>query len=355
MKLQLTKTKTIEIGGGASGVPSDVVGVELTSRDPRGCPAVRLQRRGKAGRIVAFGFVPPPSAFLPASWEELESHENGQWSLPGPFQAPAAALAVEAPDATARQTTIEGICGKACADKLGVTLGKPYPLGGKRFALQKLDEDGGVLQAGLPEYQVLWLGRLLPEGHRPTVASVQIATFARVAALATQAAFREAEGAIVNVIVSARAVHFAGWREGRLVFLRQCPGVAGWEPVREAVKSGLSLDDALVDEILDGALVDPCFAMEPFVRPVLRELALSIDYMSHHFGTEVGAIYLTGLPAGGRYWSKIAADVAHVSLVLPDIFDGLDIAVKKNAEPPVADQTFLAALGAARAALEIPA
>lgn len=355
MKLQLTSTKTIEIGGGAPKAPTDVVGIELTRDDLRGCPAVRLQRRRKTWHVAAFGFVPPPKNLLPSSWEELESKDTSIWSLPGPFQASAAALAVETADATARQTTIEGICGKASAEKLGVVLDKPYPLGGKRFALQKLADEGSVLQAGLSEYQVIWLGRLLPEGRRPTVASVQIATFARVAALATQKAFREAEGAAINVIVSANTVHFAGWRNGSLVFLRQCPGLAGWSPVREAVKSGLSLDDALVDEIMDGSLVDPCFAMEPFVRPVLRELALSIDYMSHHFKTEVGAVYLTGLPAGGRYWSKIAAETSHISLILPNVFDGLEVASQKGDAVPVASQAFLAALGAARAAMEVPA
>lgn len=354
MKLQLTSTKTIEIGGGASGTPSDVVGIELTRDDPRGCPAVRLQRRRKTWRVAAFGFVPPPNA-LPNSWEELKAKSDGQWSLPGPFQAPAAALAVETADATARQTTLEGICGKASAEKLGVTLDKPYPLGGRRFALQKLGDEGGVLQAGLPEYQVLWLSRLLPEGRRPTVASVQIATFARVAALTTQKAFDESAGAAINVIVSAHAIHFAGWCGGRLVFLRQCPGIAGWEPVRTAVKSSLSLDDSLVDEIMDGSLVDPSFAMEPFVRPVLRELALSIDYLSHHFKTEVETVYLTGLPAGGRYWNKIAAETSHVTLILPGVFDGLEVSTRKDAASPVAGSVFLAALGAARAAMEVPA
>ena len=81
MKLQLTREKTIDIkmpwekpAGGASsarrGGLSDVTGVLLESGDPRGCPAVRLQRRKGAFHLAAVDFVPPPAGTLPSSWEE---------------------------------------------------------------------------------------------------------------------------------------------------------------------------------------------------------------------------------------------------------------------------------------------
>ena len=64
MEIQLTKTKTITIGGGTRrrhrGV--DVVGVDLFTGDARGCPAVRLTERKGALHVAAAGFVPPPIA-----------------------------------------------------------------------------------------------------------------------------------------------------------------------------------------------------------------------------------------------------------------------------------------------------
>ena len=102
MKLQLTKDKTIDVkmpweksaAGGSFGRrgPSDVTGVFLDPANPRGCPAVRLQRRKGTVQVVAAGFVPPPEGNLPTSWDDL--HNQVKWSLPHDFQAPQAALAV---------------------------------------------------------------------------------------------------------------------------------------------------------------------------------------------------------------------------------------------------------------------
>ena len=356
MKLQLTKTKTIEIGGKGPSAPSDVVGIELTD-NPQGCPAVRLQRRRDTWRLVAAGFVPPPPGKLPSSWEDLDASTTGGWSLPKAFQAPAAAIAVDAANAVARQTTMEGVRSELGSAKIAVESGKPFSHDGRRRIVDGLADEGFVLEASLPEYQVLWLGRIFPEGHRPTVASVQVSTFARLAALATQPDLEAAEGSAISVLVAADSVYFAGWNGGRLALLRQCPGAVGWRPIREAVKTALSLDESLVDEVLDGSFVDPCFAMEPLVRPVLRELTLSVDYMTHRLKTEPGWVYLTGLPSGGGYWNQLASRVSRLSFVVPHAFEGLEIVSKKGSVPEFshsASQVFLGALGAARSLMEDP-
>ena len=77
MKLQLTKDKTIDVrmpweksaagGGFGRRGPSDVTGVFLDAGDPRGCPAVRLQRKKDEIHVVAAGFVPPPDGPFPKS------------------------------------------------------------------------------------------------------------------------------------------------------------------------------------------------------------------------------------------------------------------------------------------------
>lgn len=356
MKIQLTKTKTIEIGGRGSTAPSDVVGIELTA-DPQGCPAVRLQRRRNGWRLVAAGFVPPPPGKLPTSWDELDTKATGGWTLPTAFQAPTAAVALDAPTAVARQTTREGIRGELGAAKLMIENDKPFSHEGNRRVAVELSDGEFVLEAGLPEYQVLWLGRLFPEGHRPTVASVQVSTIARLAALATQPELEAAEGSAISVLVTADAVYFTGWSGGRLALLRQCPGTFGWRSVREAVKTALTLDESLVDEVLDGNLVDPCFAMEPFLRPILRELALSVDYMTQRLKVEPGWVYLTGLPSGAGYWNQIASRSSRLSFVVPHAFEGLEIVSKKGSVPELSSsqsQAFLGALGAARALMEDP-
>lgn len=354
MKIQLTQTKTIEIGGGARRAPSDVVGVELTSRDPRGCPAVRLARRRGRLTVVAAGFVPPPPEAIPSSWEEMEK-ARGRWSLPSAFQAPVAAVAVDGPDAVARQTTLENLSSEMVGLKTEVKPGEPVSADGRRLVVSPLADEGFVLQAGLPECQTLWLSRLFPEGHRPVVVSVQVSAVARLGALVTQPEFIAAGGSGMSVFVSERAVHFAGWSQGRLTMFRRCPGAVGWGPIREAVKARLGLEDEMVDEVLDGMMVDPCFAMEPFLKPVFRELALSIDYLARKAETRPDWVYLMGLPSGGIYWNQIGEATARVSFIVPHAFDGLEIASKRGSVPeltPSASQAFLGALGAARALME---
>lgn len=358
MKIQLTKTKTIEIGGKSlNRVPSDVVGVELTGGDPRGCPAVRLVRRRGKLHLTAAGFVPPPPKPMPKSWEELEKN-HVQWSLPPAFQAPAAAVVVDGAEVVARQTSHEAICSEAGVDRMELVPGKPVSRSGSRLVVAGLADEGFVLEAGLPEYEAIWLGRLFPEGRRPTVASVQVGPVARLGALVSQPDFLAAGGSGMSVFVSERAVHFAGWIDGRLALFRRCPGSPGWGPIREAVKARLGLEDSLVDEVLDGTMVDPCFAMEPFLKPVLRELALSIDYLSRKKEGLPEWVYLMGLPSGGIYWNQVAEAQTRISFIAPHAFDGLELSSRRGAVAELtasASQAFLGALGAARSLMEEPA
>ena len=105
MKLQLTKTKTIDLSlGGGRRALSDVTGVVLNTDDARGCPAVRLVHKKNVWSIVAAGFVPTPVDSLPESWEEANKAQT-PWSLPVAFQAPHAAFAVQSPNMFTRQTT----------------------------------------------------------------------------------------------------------------------------------------------------------------------------------------------------------------------------------------------------------
>ena len=397
MKLQLTKDKTIDVkmpwekstaGGSSSrrgGRLSDVTGILLEGGDPRGCPAVRLQRRKDGFHLLAAGFVPPPAGTLPTSWEE--SKYCPDWSLPPAFQSPQAALAVLSPDLFIRQTTADALAaeGKAAASssaepakkKLGVrrapaaaqekekpaapkaaapTPFVPVSRDGSRFVTAPLDEAPFILQTGLPEYQVLWLSRLLPEGRRPTACSVQTAPAAMLSALHEQPDFVSAGGTAMAVFVTRTSVYFAAYRKGALLLFRECPGAAGFEVMRELVKTGLGVTDELVDSILEDTLIDPRPALEPLVRPVLQQLQLSLDYLAQRHDLHVDKVFLMGLPAGAGYWSSFAQETIGVPFVAPDVFDGLGRPAKGGTFPadltPPASQAFLLALGAARAAME---
>ena len=389
MKLQLTKTKTITIGEGRRAL-SDVTGVVLNTGDARGCPAVRLVHRKNGWSVAAAGYVPSPVDALPESWEEANKAQT-PWSLPAAFQAPNAALAVLSPNMFTRQTTPDVLTAdlvqtapkvsatppprklgvrrlekkpaapaakpaEGAADKgLDVKPGIPTQASGVRYVVQPLAEKPFVIQAGMPEYQVVWLSRLLPEGRRPTAASIQTLPSALLASICEQPAFNAAGGTAFAIYVMRNSVYLAGYKDGQLLLFRSCPGVAGWEMLREGLKLRLGLDEEMVDEILDDALIDPRSAMEPFVRPVLQQLEISLDYLQNRHNLRIDKVFIMGLPSGARYWSQMAEEALHMPLVAPSVFEGLALPPKDHelaALTPSKSQAFLAALGAARAAME---
>ena len=283
MKLQLTKTKTIEIdfsrfGGGRKAL-SDVTGVVLNTGDARGCPAVRLVHKKSGWHVAAAGFVSAPVDSFPTSWEEANKAQV-TWSLPVPFQAPNAALAVQSPNMFTRQTTADAlttdlvqkaprVVGAPPPRKLGVRRlekkpaedaakpadaagggpapdvvpGVPAQAEGVRFVMQPLAEAPFVIQSGLPEFQVLWLSHLLPEGRRPTAASIQTLPSALLASLCEQPAFNAAGGTAFAIFVMRASVYLAGYKDGQLNMIRSCHGVAGWEMLSEGRKLQLGLED----------------------------------------------------------------------------------------------------------------
>ena len=394
MKLQLTKTKTVEIdfsrlGGGRKAL-LDVTGVVLNEGDARGCPAVRLVHKKNGWHVVAAGFVPSPLESLPESWDEANKSQMA-WSLPQAFQAPSAALAVNSAHAFTRQTTPDALTADLVQTaakvsvpppprKLGVRRlekkadapapkpadaagekdvdvkpGVPASSNGVRFVMQPLAENPFVIQAGLPEYQLAWLSHLLPEGRRPTAASIQTLPSALLASLCEQPEFNAAGGTAFAIYVMRNAVYLAGYKDGRLILFRSCPGVAGWEMLREGVKLRLGLDEEMVDDILDDALIDPRSAMEPFVRPVLQQLEISLDYLRSRHNLNIDKVFIMGMPSGARYWCQMSEEALHLPLIAPSVFDGLTLPAKDAelaALTPSKSQAFLAALGAARAAME---
>ena len=214
--------------------------------------------------------------------------------------------------------------------------------------------DGFVMQASLPEYQVLWLSRLLPEGRRPTATSIQVRPAALSACILRQSAFREDGGAALALVVSAHEIHVAGYKGGDIVLWRTCRGLGGWGRIRTALKQGLGLDDEMIAGVLEDTLIDPRPVLEPAVAPIIDELAVSRDYLLGKLGIEMKSALVLGLPAGVKYWNAISEERARLPLVEPAAFDGLarsdKVFVGEGAAlDGAAANGFLGALGAALA------
>ena len=399
MKLQLTKDKTIEIkfpSGGAKSV-SDITGVELFSPGEGECPAIRLVPRKKAWHVAASGFVKPPDGELPMRWEDTP-HQPA-WEFPRDFASPHAALAINSPMATFAQSTADAVVqdmttglaaqqderqpggDKSSSDgkrRFGIkreqsaqpvpkpaakpetsarkpafpTAGMPVSENGRRFVVRPMSEENFHLCASLPEFQTLWLSRLLPEGKRPTASSIQVAESALMASILLQPEFIAADGSALAIFARSDATYLAGYKKGEPVLWRRCPGVGGILAMRDAVRKTLGLDEELVDSVLNESLIDPRPALEPFVRPILGQLSLSLDYLTGKHGLKFDHAFLMGVDAGASHWSRYAEESLRLRLVSPNPFDGL--ALDKGVDAGDASR-HLVALGAAIAGAEVSA
>ena len=132
-------------------------------------------------------------------------------------------------------------------------------------------------------------------------------------------------------------------------------GAPGARAIRDALKKGLGLDDAMVADVLDDTLIDPRPVLGPLLAPVFDELAVSRDYLAGKLGVDVKSAFLMGVGAGAAYWRALAEERARLELVAPPAFDGLARDDRLAADAALAGpaaNAFLGALGAALAYLE---
>lgn len=396
MKLQLTKDKTIEVnipglGGGGKGKSStDIVGVELFSSCEDGCPAVRLLRKKNSWRLAAFGYAKPPEGDLPERWEDTP--HQPVWEMPREFQAPSAAIAVNSDMSSFGQASAEAIVQEmvhgpvhtegaaqepAAKKRFGIKprapvppkvaeaaqggggkeqrtpdfpeAGKPVSENGRRFAVRPSAETGFHFSASIPEFQALWLGRLLPEGRRPTATSIQLANSALMACVLAQPEFAESGGNMLAMFVRDASLYVAGYKGGMPVLWRRCPGDCGYRAMRGTVEKTLGIGGDLVDSVLEESLIDPRPALEPFLHPVLEQLEIARAYLTGKHSMKVDKVVLLGLPCGVAHWRRYVEESLKIGLSAPDPFEGIQLDKGVEVASP---HRHLVALGAALAASE---
>ena len=274
--------------------PADVVGIEVGAGFSEGAPAVRLRRSPEGFlRIVAAGFVPVVSDI--ESILAMPADMRGPWSLPPAFRAPAAALAVTAPDALVRQSdSVED----ATADFDASTLRTKASATGKKGSLPFV--------AFMPEELARRVARLLPEGRKPTAVSIQVSPLARVNAFAASPTLRAAGGTAVLVQIASNTTTIALFAKGAVALYRELS--VGEEDSLHAVAGPMNVDNATAKELLEGGLVDPAPFLGPLVMPIFRQAELSTDWVLRRNGLVVEKFFVAGPPALAPHWAAIFRD-----------------------------------------------
>lgn len=262
--------------------PTDVVGLALGHLPEGKVAAVRLQTKGGKRELLAAAVIDLPGA-LPADWENARKAIT--WSLPPPFQSPHAALVATAPEAMLRLTQRQAPAADAQAQAVN----------GQRQAVKLAMPPDLCLEASLPEYQVLWLSRLLPEGHQPTACSIQVAQAALLNAPLAVPEFERAGGTAVVLIVEAQRTLLVAYQQNRPVLVRE--QALGNETVTQALASGLGIEPALLQSMIEEQLVDPLPLLEPVLQPLFRQIGLAVDYVAQRFEGAPTCGLLFGVPA----------------------------------------------------------
>lgn len=261
--------------------PTDVVGLALGHLEEGKVSAVRLRTRGGKRELVAAGVLELPGA-LPPDWES--ARRSAQWTLPAPFQAPHAALVATSAEAVLRLTQ----------QQAPTVSTEPQAQNGQRQAMRLAMPPDLCLEASLPECQVLWLSRLLPEGRQPTACSIQTAQAAMLNAPLAVPDFEAAGGAALVLLVEARRMLLVAYHAYCPVLVRE--QALGYESVAEALATGLGIERHLLESMLEEHLVDPLPILEPQLEPLLRQLGLAGDYVAQRFGATPSCALLIGVP-----------------------------------------------------------
>ena len=319
------------------------MGLEVGAGLSEGVPAVRLRKRENEIELLAAGFLKLPDG-LPETAESAQ-HAPPMWVLPGPLQAPHAALAVSSKQSFLRHASGSG---DETPDKRQTAF---------RIASRTAAPDLPPLVAGLPEFQAAWAARLLPEGRRPTACSLQLSSAAALNGLTAAPAFLSAEGNAAALFVFPEYTALAAFQESRLVLYREHP--VGYVHLRSALSTQMGIDIALADSVLDDTLIDPTPIIEPVLRPLFRQVEISADFLSRRRNCKATNFFLCGLPSGASYWSTVFSHMMNLPLLVCPTLDGVARPMrphqKQSALAPLSksgEQLLMAAYGAARAVLE---
>ena len=214
--------------------------------------------------------------------------------------------------------------------------------------------DTPPIVVGLPKFQASWAANLLPESHRPTACSLQIAGAAAISGFMANPAFAKASGSAVTLFVFPEYTALAAFQETKLVLYREHP--VGYNHLRSAISSHMRIDIGLADAVLEDTLIDPVPMIEPVLRPLFRQVEISADYLLRRRSCPAQNYFVCGLHAGSRFWSSIFAQKMNQPLTFCSPLDDVQITSPHLVSLPkdlkAAAPFLMVAAGAARAVLE---
>lgn len=316
---------------------TDVVGVEVGAGHAFGTPVVRLRRKADGIELTAAGFLPLLSD-LPD--DPADADADGIWVMPRLYAAPCAALAITSPAAVVRQAS-------SVEDALSEEERRLY-----RAGVWESKEGGLALVAGIPDALGAWAARLLPEGRKPTVCSIQVSRLAWMNAFAVSRDFQQTNGTALLMLIGRQSSAIVIYHERHVILFREFS--VGSEAVMQALCREMNLDAGTVAKLLEDDLVDPTASLEPVLAPLFRQVELSTDYAHRKNRCFVDRFFLVGTRLSPRYWAQVFKNKTGGVLIPCNPLDGIDRSGDATlpADFENVSHYFVPAAGAALAVLE---
>jgi hypothetical protein len=317
---------------------TDVVGIEIGS-GLSGVPAVRLVKGKQGIEVKAIGILDLLDTLPQAPG--VISLDYSIWSLPKHFCSPHAALTVTSKLSFLRHTS---------GGNDDIPEKKKYMC---RDIRRTFSSDMPELVAGLPDFQADWAAHLLPEGHAPTAASLQISQLAIMNSLNHHPAVKNAQGSSVALFIGSTNTTLVAFQNRIPVLYREYP--LGSSQVQQEVASKLQLTPLLAREILEEDAMDASPYFAPILKPLIRQVEIMNDYLSRRRNAPASNFFISGALPGPRYWNAIFSKMLGKELIYCRPFEDLPLAKDAVVMPEkLADveSLFACAAGAALALME---
>lgn len=325
---------------------AEVVGLDFSQSSTK---AVRMKRAREGLQITGVAQL-PAMTFGPGSESEVS-----QIYLPKPVRCRNAAVAYTGVESVVRLLNVPGFSRQSAqAEDLirgQVGLDDKYRLG---YAVASQSARGkqevSLIAVGVPEEESSWLLQVV-RNSGPAPVSMEVSSMATMTAFVHGPGTATDKGAVGLIEAGEQVTLMAVIKQGVPILLRKFE--FGHGLILERVMRQFSVDKDTAANILQDQSFDVAQPVNDAMSGMLRQLAISKEFVERKAGVPVDGWYLSGGMALAAYWreeiERIVGDGVKVWNPLSNLFIAPDVWPKQlvGQEP-----RFSAAIGLAIGALE---
>jgi Tfp pilus assembly PilM family ATPase len=305
--------------------PGDLVGVDIGTKSIK---AVRMRRQATSGHTVtAAGIIelPSPPADQPPTAQLSSALEN--MSLPGKLKARYASIVLSGSSAIIKLLSYSGRFDSTAEEKIIGNLGIQNPEE-FRVSYRVLEEGRGrsesrVLAVAISEKEAETTMSAFAVGL-PSPYALGVAELASLTAFASGPLTEWENDAIGFLEFGGTSTLLAFFNKGKLSLIRQFD--VGSTAIEQRVQRSLGVDEDTARGIMRDGAFDISQPLMDVCRPLVRQLAVSRDFIERREDCRVGVMYVNGsitnqeevmeelrtsLDAETRMWNPF--DSVHVS------------------------------------------